>query len=179
MRTLFVQQQPLDAYVHDLNMAAVANPNSDNIPTSPGGSDVQHHHPDLSILVNSLSASPAPNQDSNPASERRSEDLSRPPSTNPPATSGPTDPPASLPASVHQQAQMAIQSILATAQQKGSSQDPVWSMNNVPLPSDVDSTRQNGQVRALFQINALCCHCLYLTRTRYTRFVASYAAVIE
>ncbi|KAL5535597.1 hypothetical protein ACEPAF_3691 [Sanghuangporus sanghuang] len=146
MRTLFVQQPPLDAYVHDhLNMAAVANANNDHLPTSPDDADVHHHHPDLSILVNSLSASPAPNQDSNPASEHRSEDLSRPPSTNPPASSAAAEPPTPLPPSVQQQAQMAIQSILATAQQKGSGQDSVWSMNNVTLPSNVDTARQNGQ----------------------------------
>ena len=147
MRTLhnFVPPPSLDAYVHDFNMAAVAS--NDQLPTTPANSDPQHHHPDLSILVNSLSASPSPNQDSNPASEQRSEDASRPPSANPPASSGATDQSTSVPPSVQQQAQMAIQTILASAQQKGPNQDPVWSMGNAALPQNVDAARQNGQVR--------------------------------
>lgn len=133
------------------NMAAVAQNDLSHTSTA----DVAQQHHDLALLVNSLSASasPAPNHDSNPASEQHSQDVSRPPSTNPTQTSPTADQSAAAQPSVQQQAQMAIQSILATAQRKNSGQDPVWSMTNATSGPEVDATRSNGQVCDLFHIN--------------------------
>ncbi|THH06813.1 hypothetical protein EW145_g3822 [Phellinidium pouzarii] len=130
-------------HIQSLSMAAVAA--NDRLQHSPGPADPSQQQPDLSILVHSLTSSPLTHQDSNTNS---SQILSRPPSANPAQGSAALDPPSSLTqdsvSQVQQQAQMAIQSILATAQRKGREQQPAWSLNDVTLPPDM-AAQVNGQ----------------------------------
>ncbi|KAI5123772.1 hypothetical protein M0805_000361 [Coniferiporia weirii] len=130
-------------HIQNLNMAAVAASDQLHQHPPPAPDPAHQQQQDISLLVHSLSASPL--HDQSPAA---SQSLSRPPSASAPQGPPSADQPSALPndpvSQVQQQAQMAIQTILATAQHKGRDQQPVWSLNDVALPQGV-SPAANGQ----------------------------------
>ena len=158
---------------HFLNQDLLNNQNGQDNAYVHHMSDVASHthhvnQNDIALLVaNSLSGSPAPpNDPSGPQDDLpRSHEPSRPSSTQPlsTATAQVVDDSPSLSSEGHhsvQQAQMAIQSILASVQSKENGQSPVWSMDRVSHAQSPDPTRSNGQVRvyasnSLYQPDAL------------------------
>ena len=143
MRTLHIPlEQQLDPF-----MATVAS--NDHLNTN-------EPHSDIAMLVNSLTQSTQHDSTSS-----HSKDGSRPASTNPSQNSQPQNPTVISPpnpsqAQVQQQAQMPLQSLLATAHRKANGgQDSSWPLNNVTQNQTVDP-RPNGQV----------CTCLVLLFAR-------------
>ena len=130
MRTLHIPlEQQLDPF-----MATVAS--NDHLNTT----DSQ---PDFTMLVNTLTQS-----SQHDSSSPHSKDGSRPASTNPSQNTtnqSTTAIPQGAATQVQQQAQMTLQSLLASAHRKLNGQDTSWPVNNVTQTQTVDP-RPNGQV---------------------------------